>query len=219
MQLLKKKSDSCLFLWNPNTSFHPCVFLPRSCSSTIPWRDWGQVWGVWTTSSPTLSSPESTGPNRRRRILWECGDDQSHKLGDGVSWMISCLRPNTLFHISVSRDNTCFCTHFHPVPFFFFCTRLAKKRCFILSCKLPISLSHWGGTELFLCAGNTQQQLCGAIIIINNNLNTKWPHRWRFALTLLLTRTWDWSRNDTTLMFSQQPSSEACFFFSKLTSS
>lgn len=86
--------------------------------------------------------------------------------------------------------------HFHPVPFF--CTRLAKKQCFILSCELPISLSHWGRTELFLCAGNTQQQLCGAIIMINNNLNTKWPHRWRSALTLLLTRTWDWSRNDTT---------------------
>lgn len=88
-----------------------CVFLSCSCSSTIHRRGWGQVWGVWTTSSPTLSLPEWTGPNRRRWISWECGDDQSHKLREGASWMISCLRLNTLFHISVSRDNTCFCTH------------------------------------------------------------------------------------------------------------
>lgn len=143
-----------------------CVFLSCSCSSTIHRRGWGQVWGVWTTSSPTLSSPEWTGPNRRRRISWERGDDQSHKLGDGASWMISCLRLNTLFHISVSRDNTCFCTHllFSSSPIFF-CTRLAKKQCFILSCELPISLSHWGCTELFFVC----REHSTTIVWCNNN--------------------------------------------------
>lgn len=102
--------------------------------------------------------------------------------------------------------------HFHPVPFFLYeISQEAVFYPFMWIAHFIISLRVY--SAFFVCAGNTQQQLCGAIIIINNNLNTKWPHRWRSALTLLLTRTWYWSRSDTTLMFSQQPSSEACFFF------
>lgn len=74
----------------------------------------------------------------------------------------------TRYSMFVSRDNPCFCTHlpFLSSPiFFFFCTRLAKKWCFILSCELPISLSHWRCTELFFVC----REHSTAIVWCNNN--------------------------------------------------
>lgn len=95
----------CHFTWLLNEIiylfFGPC--LSCSCSSTIQWRDWGQVWEVWTISNPTHSLPEWTGSNRRR-ALWDCGN-QSCMLGDRLSWMNSFQTEHT-FRYTVDTDNT-----------------------------------------------------------------------------------------------------------------